>query len=108
MTGGKQGEGGNDRLCSTRPIGFFRVGGCEGLALPTVRSPTSLPPLIKFNKATLNRGDQMIFSSIDEWGLTLAWVDIDPIPPVGAITTHTCGSLYLLGRGGRTLDIFGF
>jgi hypothetical protein len=40
--------------------------------------------------------------------LTLAWVDIDPIPPVGAITTHTCGSWYLLGRGGRALDIFVF
>jgi hypothetical protein len=40
--------------------------------------------------------------------LTLAWVDIEPIPPVGAVTTHTCGSWYLLGRGGRALDIFGF
>ena len=39
--------------------------------------------------------------------LTLAWVDIDPIPPVGAVTTHTCGSWYLLGRGGRAVDIFG-
>ena len=38
--------------------------------------------------------------------LTLAWVDIDPIPPVGAVTTHTCGSWYLLGRGGRAIDIF--
>jgi hypothetical protein len=37
----------------------------------------------------------MIFSSIDEW----AWVDIDLIPPVGAVTTHTCGSWYLWGRG---------
>jgi hypothetical protein len=43
----------------------------------------------------------MIFSSIDEWAF-------DPIPPVGADTTHTCGSWYLLGRGGRVLDIFGF
>ena len=39
--------------------------------------------------------------------LTLAWVDIDPIPPAGAIKTHTCGSWYLLGRGGRAVDIFG-
>ena len=39
--------------------------------------------------------------------LTLAWVDIDTIPPVGAVTTHTCGSWYLLGRGGRAVDIFG-
>ena len=27
-------------------------------------------------------------------------------PPVGAVTTHTCGSWYLLGRGGRAVDIF--
>jgi hypothetical protein len=40
--------------------------------------------------------------------LTLAWVDIDPIPPVGAVMTHTCGSWYLLGRGGRAVDIFVF
>jgi hypothetical protein len=40
--------------------------------------------------------------------LTLAWVDIDPIPLVGAVTTHTCGSWYLLGRGGRAVDIFVF
>ena len=39
--------------------------------------------------------------------LTLAWVDIDPIPPVGTVKTHTCGSRYLLGRGGRAVDIFG-
>jgi hypothetical protein len=56
MTGGVQGGGGYDRLHSTGPIGFFRVGVCEGLALPTVQSPTSppRPQLIKFNKATLN------------------------------------------------------
>ena len=29
------------------------------------------PLLIKFNKATLNWGDQMIFSSIDEWAFNL-------------------------------------
>ena len=40
--------------------------------------------------------------------LTLAWVDIDPIPPVGAVTTHTCGSWYLLGRGGRAGEYFLF
>jgi hypothetical protein len=45
MTGGEQGGGGYDPLLSTRPIGFFRVGGCEGLALLTVRSLTSLPPI---------------------------------------------------------------
>jgi hypothetical protein len=41
----------------------------------------------------------MIFSSVDEWALTLAWGEIDPIPLVGAVTTHTCGSYYLLGEG---------
>jgi hypothetical protein len=46
----------------------------------------------------------MIFSSIDEWALTFAWGEIDPIPPVGAVMTHTCGSWYLLGRGGRALE----
>ena len=46
----------------------------------------------------------MIFSSIDEWALTMAWGEIDLIPPVGAVMTHTCGSWYLLGRGGRTLE----
>ena len=50
----------------------------------------------------------MMFSSIDEWALTFAWGEIDPIPPVGAITTHTCGSWYLLGRGGRAEKYFSF
>jgi hypothetical protein len=50
----------------------------------------------------------MIFSSVDEWAFNLGLVDIDPIPPVGAVTTHTCGSWYLLGRGGRAVDIFLF
>ena len=50
----------------------------------------------------------MIFSTVDEWALTMAWGEIDLIPPVGADMTHTCGSWYLLGRGGRALDIFGF
>jgi hypothetical protein len=36
--------------------------------------------------------------------LTLAWGKIDPIPPMGAVMTHTCGSWNLLGRGGRTLE----
>ena len=55
MTGGKQGEGGNDRLRSTRPIGFFIwVGGSEGLALSIVRLQSLSPLLIKLNKATLN------------------------------------------------------
>jgi hypothetical protein len=35
-------------------------------------------------------------------------VDIDQISPMGVVTTHTCGSWYLLGRGGRAVDIFGF
>ena len=34
------------------------------------------------------------------------WGDIDPIPPVGAVTTHTHGSWYLLGRGVRALEKF--
>ena len=38
--------------------------------------------------------------------LTLAWVDMDPIPPVGK--THTCGSRYLLGRQGRAEKYFLF
>lgn len=38
--------------------------------------------------------------------LTLAWVDIDPIPPVGTVKTHTCGSRYLLGRGRQSRKIF--
>ena len=38
--------------------------------------------------------------------LTLAWVDMDPIPPVGK--THTCGSRYLLGRRGRAGEYFLF
>jgi hypothetical protein len=46
----------------------------------------------------------MIFSSLDEWALTMAWGNIDPIPPMGAVTTHNCGSWYLLGRGGRALQ----
>ena len=48
----------------------------------------------------------MIFSSIDEWAFNLGWVDIDRIPPVGAVTTHTCGSWYLLGRGRQSLRHF--
>ena len=46
----------------------------------------------------------MIFSSVDEWAFNLGLVDIDPIPPVGAVTTHNHGSWYLLGRGGRALE----
>ena len=46
----------------------------------------------------------MIFSSLDEWALTMAWGDIDLILPVGAVMTYTCGSWYLLGRGGRALE----
>ena len=40
--------------------------------------------------------------------LTLAWVDIDPISLVGTVKTHTCGSRYLLGRGGRAEKYFWF
>ena len=65
-------EKGFDRLCSTRPIGFFIwVGGSEGLALSIVRLQSLYPLLIKLNKATLNWGDQMIFSSVDEWAFNL-------------------------------------
>ena len=46
----------------------------------------------------------MIFSFVDEWALTLAWGEIDLIPPVGAVTTHNHGSWYLLGMGGRALE----
>jgi hypothetical protein len=30
----------------------------------------------------------MIFSSLDEWALTMAWGDIDQIPPVGCHVPH--------------------
>jgi hypothetical protein len=47
----------------------------------------------------------MISSSLDEWAFNLGLGGvIDPIPPVGAVTTHTCGSWYLLGRGGKAIE----
>ena len=68
MTGGKQGEGGDDWLHSTRPIGFLFWGGRQWRQYGL--QPLS-PLLIKLNKATLNWGDQMIFSSVDEWAFNL-------------------------------------
>jgi hypothetical protein len=72
MTSREQGGGGYDWLCSTRPIGFF-WGGRLWRACPSKSTVynLSLPLLIKFNKATLNWGDQMIFSSVDEWAFNL-------------------------------------
>ena len=68
MTGGKQGGGGDDWLRSTRPIGFLFWDGRQWRQYGL--QPLS-PLLIKLNKATLNWGDQKIFSSIDEWAFNL-------------------------------------
>jgi hypothetical protein len=40
--------------------------------------------------------------------LTLAWVDIDPIPPVGTVKTHTCGSGIFWGGEAEPKNIFDF
>ena len=40
--------------------------------------------------------------------LTLAWVDIDPIPPVGTVKTHTCGSGIFWGGEAEPKKIFDF
>ena len=68
MTGGKQGGGSDDWLRSTRPIGFLYWGGRQWRQYGL--QPLS-PLLIKLNKATLNWGDQKIFSSVDEWAFNL-------------------------------------
>jgi hypothetical protein len=55
MTGGKQGEGGDNWLRSTRPIGLlFGWEAVKGLPFQQYGLQPLSPLLIKFNKAMLN------------------------------------------------------
>ena len=51
----------------------------------------------------MDLGWLIVISSLDEWMLTSRG-SIDLIPPMGTVTTHSHGSWYLLGRGGRALE----
>jgi hypothetical protein len=72
MTGRKQRGGGDDQLPSTKTFGFLGWEAVKGLPFSLYGLQLLYPLWIKLNKATINWGDQMIFSSLNEWALTMA------------------------------------
>ena len=58
--------------------------------------------LIIFTKAPRNWGDQQSFHPWMSGRQPAGSIDL--IPSVGTVTTHSHGSWYLLGRGGRALE----
>ena len=60
------------------------------------------PFWIKFNKATLNWGDQMIFSSLDEWALTMAGGALTRFL-LWVLSPPTIMALGIFGKGRQSL-----